>query len=292
MAETFEVATQGVGKPDYSKAVSSALERRGIKVGYNQTLKIFGLLFSSVNTGAHTAAISATIMTDATAHFIAVNALIGLTIVNVTDGSSGVIIANTETTVTVVALTGGFANTWNTGDVYTVPSPYPWVLTHLAPGAILRGIDNATGLSSPLDIPAGYAISLIAAGAAVTEDIIMWAYIDGYLATSPGVFTAGITHYENKILGITTETVDPAGLLPHTIDVTVENLGLGTLQGGVELYGIIEPLSTPPLPPIKTIRCRLCGHRETVPQETVRWICPKCKQLNMFYDLSRFKGTR
>jgi hypothetical protein len=70
-------------------------------------------------TGTHTAANHLTIMTDAAAHFIA-NELIGLTIVNVTDGSSGVVTANTETTVTVAALAGGTLNRWTTGDAYTI----------------------------------------------------------------------------------------------------------------------------------------------------------------------------
>jgi hypothetical protein len=70
-------------------------------------------------TGTHTAANHLTIMTDAAAHFVA-NELVGLTIVNVTDGSSGVITANTETTVTLAALVGGPKNRGTTGDVYTI----------------------------------------------------------------------------------------------------------------------------------------------------------------------------
>ena len=72
-------------------------------------------------TGTHTpAAPSLTIMTDAAAHFVA-DELIGLTIVNVTDGSSGVITDNDETTVTVVALDGGGAtDQWNQNDVYSI----------------------------------------------------------------------------------------------------------------------------------------------------------------------------
>ncbi|MBU2578077.1 hypothetical protein KKA69_04580 [Patescibacteria group bacterium] len=69
--------------------------------------------------GIHTAVANAVIMTDANAHFI-VNELVGLTIENVTDGSSGVITANTETTVTVAALAGGTANQWATNDVYSI----------------------------------------------------------------------------------------------------------------------------------------------------------------------------
>ena len=70
-------------------------------------------------TGIHTAIASATIMTDANAHLI-VNELVGLTIENVTDGSSGVITANTETTITVAALAGGTLNQWSTNDVFSV----------------------------------------------------------------------------------------------------------------------------------------------------------------------------
>jgi len=40
--ETFTVKTRGVGAPDYSNTVSSAKERRGIRLGYLQQLKMYG----------------------------------------------------------------------------------------------------------------------------------------------------------------------------------------------------------------------------------------------------------
>lgn len=69
--------------------------------------------------GAHTGGMGVAMLTDANAHFPIPNGLVGLTVVNQTDGSSGVITANTETTVTA-ALAGGTANVWNTGDVYYI----------------------------------------------------------------------------------------------------------------------------------------------------------------------------
>ncbi len=70
--------------------------------------------------GTHTAvALNLTVLTDAAAHFIA-NELIGLRIQNTTDGSAGVIIDNTPTTVTVAALVGGATNRWNPGDAYSI----------------------------------------------------------------------------------------------------------------------------------------------------------------------------
>jgi len=70
-------------------------------------------------TGAHTGGAHATIMTDDNAHFVA-DELVGLIIENVTDGSSGEVTANTETTVTVAALAGGTANAWALNDVYSI----------------------------------------------------------------------------------------------------------------------------------------------------------------------------
>ena len=70
-------------------------------------------------TGTHTAGTSTTVMTDSGAAFT-VDALIGMTIRNLTDGSSGVITDNDATTITVSALAGGTDNDWDTNDEYEV----------------------------------------------------------------------------------------------------------------------------------------------------------------------------
>lgn len=69
-------------------------------------------------TGTHTAGNNQPILTDG-AQVFNINELVGLTIVNITDGSSGVITANTGTTVTAT-LTGGADNDWDTNDVYII----------------------------------------------------------------------------------------------------------------------------------------------------------------------------
>jgi len=69
--------------------------------------------------GTHTGGMGVAVLTDGNAHFRIPNGMVGLTVVNQTDGSSGVITANTETTVTAV-LAGGIANVWNTDDVYYI----------------------------------------------------------------------------------------------------------------------------------------------------------------------------
>lgn len=82
--------------------------------------------------GSHTASTSTTVMTDSTAAFT-VDALIGMTIYNTTDGSSGVITDNDATTVTVASLSGGTDNDWDTDDLYEIPYEIvsPWLTADL-----------------------------------------------------------------------------------------------------------------------------------------------------------------
>ena len=75
--------------------------------------------YGDVEDGTHTGGMGVAVLTDAAAHFPIPNGLVGLTVNNQTDGSSGVITANTEFTVTAV-LAGGIANVWNTGDTYYI----------------------------------------------------------------------------------------------------------------------------------------------------------------------------
>jgi len=75
-------------------------------------------VMSADYSGTHTAADHGTIMTDGAANF-PVDALIGATINNTTDGSSGVITDNTAVTVTTT-LSGGSDDSWDTSDAYTI----------------------------------------------------------------------------------------------------------------------------------------------------------------------------
>ena len=71
--------------------------------------------------GEHTAVDHSTILTDSVSDW-PVDGLIGATVNNTTDGSSGTITDNTATTVTVAALTGGSDNSWDEigTDDYTI----------------------------------------------------------------------------------------------------------------------------------------------------------------------------
>ena len=72
--------------------------------------------------GTETGAGSATVMTDSTLG-ATVDEFVGYTILNITDGSRGIITSNTATTVTVAELYGGTLDTWTTSDVHHIAVP-------------------------------------------------------------------------------------------------------------------------------------------------------------------------
>lgn len=73
--------------------------------------------------GTHTgAADQATVMTDSTLG-ATTDEFVGYTILNITDGSRGIILSNTTTTVTVAEMYGGTENDWDNGDVHHIAVP-------------------------------------------------------------------------------------------------------------------------------------------------------------------------
>jgi ribosomal protein S27AE len=48
IVENYTVEARGVGAPDYSNTVSSSRERRGLRLQYNQQVKIFAILFADI----------------------------------------------------------------------------------------------------------------------------------------------------------------------------------------------------------------------------------------------------
>lgn len=72
--------------------------------------------------GSETGGGSATVMTDSTLG-ATIDEFIGYTILNITDGSRGLILSNTTTTVTVAELYGGTLDVWTTADVHHIAVP-------------------------------------------------------------------------------------------------------------------------------------------------------------------------
>ncbi len=75
--------------------------------------------YTDMASGTNTLGMGVGLLTDANAHFGNVDELIGLTVHNVTDGSFGLITANTLTTITA-ALGGGIDSVWDVDDEYFI----------------------------------------------------------------------------------------------------------------------------------------------------------------------------
>ncbi len=89
------------------------------------TIKIVGAYY-----GTHTGSDNAAALTDSTKSW-KTSELVGRTVYNTTDASSGTITANTSTTITAT-LAGGTGNDWDEGDEYLVqdPSSIPQTFTN------------------------------------------------------------------------------------------------------------------------------------------------------------------
>lgn len=219
VTKSITVTQRGVGKPDYSRDVSSGQMRPGLTLKYNQSLKSFGRTFTPIL------------------------------------------------------------------------SPFSYVTAVLAPGVTAHLIDSSTGVDMPVAVPKGYTLSMISASASYSQDALILIYFDGFLLANFGYPAGGNMSYQDQIIGHGTALLDPTALSAHTIDITITNEGSGDLEGGGSVFAILNAVGTPPLPTIKTVRCKFCGYKETVPQTTINWICPKCGELNIFYDITGFRGS-
>lgn len=186
----------------------------------------------------------------------------------------------------------------NFGRVFSlIPSPYPWVTGLLAPGAPSHLVDADTGLAMPYTVPQGYTLAGISLTYSLSEDTIIRAYVDEVLGV-PALFgivggpVSGSVIYMAEVIGIGSHLVDPIGAASHIFDIIVTNQGAGDSEGTVGGFFILEAVGTSPLPTTKTVRCKWCGHKWVVPNETKAINCPECGELNIYLDLSKFRETR
>lgn len=170
-------------------------------------------------------------------------------------------------------------------------SPYPYVTTPLGVGATAHLIDAETGLEMPFDVEAGYSGTAVSGSYSFTEDARVWGYMDGGLVASLGVPIAGTPFYEAQVVGLATTLIDPLADRDHTYDITITNQGHAPMIGGSFFIVLLEAIGTTPLPSTKTVKCKFCSHKWTVPRDTSAIKCPKCDELNVYFNLSGFKGT-
>ena len=178
-------------------------------------------------------------------------------------------------------------------DFTIADAEYPGVAdSPLAIGASVHLEDVEGLLPMPFIIPAGYTLTMIAAGGTASEDTFMYAYMDnGLVALAQANAGGGGIYYFNKIVGMTTTWIDPLALAQHTIDVKLYNRGGGDMYGGVMLDAILEKVGSPPWPTDKECRCPLCGYRQVVPIHTTKIKCNGCGKEYGVFDLTLVRGT-
>jgi len=222
---TFTVTQRGVGKPDYSRVVSSARERAGISAKYNQTLLIFARTFSNT------------------------------------------------------------------------PSLMNWARVPLAIGEMDHLVNVADGNLMPFITPPGYTFTSVEIEYGGTQDVLSETFYDptippvGPQMAITEILAGGIHAYIQRITAFTTATLDPTGALPHPIDIQITNLGGAELIGGATILIILEKVGSEPLPTTKTVVCKFCGNKKTVPLDTSEVICDKCDKLTIYQNLSHFRET-
>ena len=85
-----------------------------------------GQLLTLAATGADSATVL-TVSVSAGPAVFPVNQFVGMTVTNVTDGSTGTVVSNTDSTITVSALTGGSDNTFQAADSCTIAGNFLFV---------------------------------------------------------------------------------------------------------------------------------------------------------------------
>ncbi len=174
--------------------------------------------------GTHTGAPNPIVMTDAAATFVT-SQLIGDTIYNLTDLSSGTIISNDGTSITVAALSGGVLNTWSPGDSYVL-------------GAHL--IHTSTGFPMPYIVSQGYTLSLVETFASFSQPSDIQFSFDTLPTASYGYLGAGIPLHLLPAIPVSSALLDPSGSSQHLLDVVVINYGAASLFGSIVVTGILE----------------------------------------------------
>ncbi len=105
-------------------------------------------------TGAATGAGTSTSLQDTAVDFTDMGLVSGMTILNVTDGSSCVIVTIAITTITTTALSGGTVNIWTAGDSYNILAGEYGVITSWEDEDVAI-FSSEVGLITNITVPAG-----------------------------------------------------------------------------------------------------------------------------------------
>ena len=168
-----------------------------------------------------------------------------------------------------------------------IASLYPWITGPLAVGATAHLMNFATGIPLPYTINQGYTLDAVQMGHQATEDYRVLGYFDTVFGGNVGYSEGGIVNYLTQIIGWSSSLFDPTAAAAHLLDMTIENMGAGNLQGNVSYFGILTEVGTDPLPTTKKVRCKFCEHiTEGVALGATSNVCSECGATTLYVDLN------
>lgn len=153
----------------------------------------------------------AAILTDSTASWT-VNAFVGYTVFNDTDGSSAVITANSATTVTGT-LVGGTNDDWDDADAYRIVRPNVKIGIAATPTAAVADVISQGSVAAPAKIVAGSVVIKATLASAGVVNIVdkgdgtLWDGVAGSAGTIDYT-TGAITSNQLDVSGVTAWTAD------------------------------------------------------------------------------------
>ena len=220
-----------------TKAGVSGIIVRGIFPKFDISSNTFsprGAWLGGNTTGTHNGANNVAVLSDSTANFNP-DGLIGMTVTNSTDGSSGTITANTRTTITAT-LAGGTDNDWDTGDSYSINN-HTTKIRYLDTGGVRTGFteaQNGSDFSCPM---INGAVSFISGQAVLTQS-----HVSGNTLTLPDevnhfTFTPTVPVSINTIVGTSPNHQHIRFDVTNT-NVTFTNSAFLKVAGGTSYTGV------------------------------------------------------
>lgn len=152
----------------------------------------------------------------------------------------------------------------------------------LASGDITHIVNQTTGVDLPLVMLAGFTYNVLGIMLSVNQPAETYTSLDGELAIS--------SYVEDYSLKYITEVLpdyyplDPMGLFPHPLDMTIRNLGAEVMKGFLGVMVKVKAVGTK-VPKNKKVKCRKCGHVHPVNRKKTEAKCPKCKESTLYYPI-------
>lgn len=156
-------------------------------------------------------------------------------------------------------------------------TPVYYVKPVLPPGETYTLMDSVTGGDMPATVLLGHTLFMFQTWWIVNQKVLIKLYTDGFFHTAAEIDTLTPAYaFSNYLLG--SEILDPTGALgPHTLTVTITNLGTKELIGFFGFLGVDTTVGSEPWPQKRTVTCKHCGAKTKVEYSVRKVYCSKCK---------------